>query len=168
MMPQPMPIRLPGWGDDGTKELFCRLLEQTPQELMDAALTAQIGASPVRCEGPVAVTTADRSRVAHRPDPADRLGILGRFRSAVGSCRTQDGARRPGALHRGWSAYVPWQHRWHFRVPTPQPQDAQSVDRTGSRRPTVVTTRFVKPRLPVRGRLSSGPSLPGRAQDAFH
>ena len=32
-------------GDDGTKELFRRLLEQALQELIDAELTAQIGAS---------------------------------------------------------------------------------------------------------------------------
>jgi hypothetical protein len=33
------------WGDDGTKELFRRLLEQALQDLIDADLTAQIGAA---------------------------------------------------------------------------------------------------------------------------
>lgn len=44
MMPQLMPICWHVLVDDGTKELFRRLLEEALQELMDAELTSRIGA----------------------------------------------------------------------------------------------------------------------------
>ena len=58
-------------GDGDTKELFRRLLEQGMQELIDAELTAAIGAAPPRTDryplepaqrvtGPAAVDTGRR------------------------------------------------------------------------------------------------------------
>lgn len=55
-------------GDDGTKELFRRLLEQALQELIDAELTAQIGASRhERSDARSNYRNGGRSRVLSTP-----------------------------------------------------------------------------------------------------
>lgn len=55
-------------GDDGTKELFRRLLEQALQELIDAELTAQIGADRhQRSESRVNYRNGGRPRVLSTP-----------------------------------------------------------------------------------------------------
>ena len=55
-------------GDDGTKELFRRLLEQALQELIDVELTAQIGADRhQRSESRVNYRTGGRPRVLSTP-----------------------------------------------------------------------------------------------------
>ncbi len=98
-------------GDDGTKELFRRLLEQALQDLVDAELTAQIGVGPIRCGLRIAQAStggrhSGRTRCTHRLDQSANTGWITQLprhqpsppMELIGSNNTKLGALAAGAV----------------------------------------------------------------------